>query len=95
MVFRARTSSFYRSKARKAHMTNLDVQYDQKKEAQLKRTTPATITSSSQEASSLPDDETSDPEADSEDKEDKEDEEMNRRQKRSSQGTSWLLLRLR
>ena len=59
------------------------VQYNQKKEAQLKRETPATVTSTSQEASSLPDDETSDPEADSEDKEDKEDEEMNRRLKRS------------
>ena len=59
------------------------VQYNQKKEAQLKRETPATVTSTSQEASNLPDDETSDPEAYSEDKEDEEDEEMNRRPKRS------------
>ena len=72
--------------ARKAHMTNLDVQYGEKKEAQLKRRmgpAPATVTSSSGQSSqteSLPMDETSSPEADDEDDED---EEMNRRPKRS------------
>ena len=68
--------------ASKAHMTNLDVQYGKKKEAQLKRKIGPTATSSSQEAASLPDDETSSPKADSEDDKDEEDKEKNWRPKR-------------
>ena len=67
--------------ARKAHMTNLDAEYGQKKEAQMKRRmgpAPATVTSNSSqssEAASLSDDETSSPE-------DEDDAEMNKRPKR-------------
>ena len=71
--------------ARKAHMTNLDAEYGQKKEAQMKRRmgpAPATVTSNSSqssEAASLSDDETSSPE-------DEDDAEMNKRPMRP--GTS-------